>query len=103
MRQGNSNIEISWINRDGDHKHGDEWAYSRAFTLQIKSSNDRGQVSVIAIAINGNHEPTTLRVPAPKGATAWRIAFTSCDELDDEIAGENLELSGRSIALLLSH
>ncbi len=103
LRHGNSNIEISWINRNGDHKHGDEWAYSRAFTLQIKSSNDRGQVSVIAIAINGNHEPTTLRVPAPKGATAWRIAFTSCDELDDEIAGENLELSGRSIALLLSH
>ena len=103
LRHGNSNIEISWINRDGDHKHGDEWAYSRAFTLQIKSSNDRGQASVIAIAINGNHEPTTLCVPAPKGATAWRIAFTSCNELDDEVAGENLELSGRSIALLLSH
>ena len=103
LRHGNSNIDISWINRDGDHKHGDEWAYSRAFTLQIKSSNDRDQVSIIAIAINGNHEPTTLRIPAPKGATAWRIAFTSCDELGDEIAGETLELSGRSIALLLSH
>jgi glycogen operon protein len=103
LRHGNSNIEISWINRDGDHKHGDEWAYSRAFTLQIKSSNDRGQVSIIAIAINGNHEPATLRIPAPKGATAWRIAFTSCDELDDDVAGENLDLSGRSIALLLSH
>jgi glycogen operon protein len=103
LRHGNSNIEISWINRDGDHKHGDEWAYSGAFTLQIRSSNDRGQVSVVAIAINGSHESATLRIPAPKGATAWRIAFTSCDELDDEIAGENLELSGRSIALLLSH
>jgi len=102
LRHGNSNIDISWINRDGDHKHGDEWASSRAFTLQIKSSNDRDQVSIIAIAINGNHEPTTLRIPAPKGATAWRIAFTSCDELGDEIAGETLELSGRSIALLLS-
>jgi isoamylase len=103
LRLGNSDIEISWINRDGDHKHGDEWASSRAFTLQIKSSNDRDQVSIIAIAINGNHEPATLRIPAPKDATAWRIAFTSCDELDDEIAGETLELAGRSIALLLSH
>ena len=103
LRSGTDNIEISWINRDGEHKHGDEWASSRAFTLQIKSSNDRGQVSIIAIAINGNHEPTTLRIPVAEGATDWRIAFTSCDELEDEISADNLELSGRSITLLLSH
>ena len=103
LQLGNNNIEISWINRDGEHKHGDEWASSRAFTLQIKSSNDRNQVSIIAIAINGDHEPATLRIPAPEGSTDWRIAFTSCDELDDEISGDGLKLSGRSITLLLSH
>ena len=102
LKLGNNNIEISWINRDGEHKHGDEWAYSRAFTLQIRCSNDRGPKSVIAIAINGNNGPSTLGLPTPEGSSNWRIAFTSCDMLNDEIAGESLELSGRSVTLLLS-
>ncbi len=102
LRLGKDNIEISWINRDGEHKHGDEWACSRAFTLQIKSSNDRGQATVIAIAINGDHEPATLRIPEPHDATAWRIAFTSCDDLVDKMSGDSLDVTGRSITLLLS-
>ncbi len=104
LQLGNSNIEISWINREGEHKNGDEWASSKAFTLQIKSTDDRIPVSVtaMAIAINGSHESTTLRVPAPERAKSWRIAFTSCDEVNKDISGESLELSGRSIALLLS-
>ena len=103
LRTENHTIEISWINRDGEYKHADEWASSRAFTMQIKCSNDRGQVSVVAIAINGSDKPAALRIPAPNDASQWRVAFTSCDEPDDIIAGECLELSGRSITLLLSN
>ncbi len=103
LKSGNNDIEISWINRDGEHKHDDEWTYSRAFTLQIECSNNHEHVSVIAIAINGHHGPSTLYLPALEGAGSWRIAFTSCDELIDEIAGDSLELSGQSVTLLLSH
>jgi len=102
LQLGNHNIEISWINRDGEHKQGDEWAASRAFTLQIKSGDQQGRVSVVAIAINGDHEPVGFRIPSPQGAGKWRIAFTSCKDLEMQPGEERLELCGRSIALLAS-
>jgi len=102
LRLGRRDIEISWINREGELKQGDEWIGSQAFTLQIKSTDDRAPIAAIAIAINGSYAPTTMTIPAPDGVNPLRIAFNSGDEFDNPFVGASLELSGRSVALLVS-
>ena len=95
---GSGSIELRWINAEGEIKRDHEWSESRVCTLLITAKHTDDSETSLAIAINSNHEPVTLRLPLT--AQAWRISFSSSGHTDLLKNARTLTLAGRSIALL---
>ena len=98
LTTGTGNIELRWINADGEIKRDHEWSESRVFTLLITAQRADDSETSLAIAINSYHESVTLRLPVT--AKPWRISFWSSDQDAATISNRKLVLGGRSLALL---
>ncbi len=97
---GSSSIRIDWCNQSGDIKQDEEWASSRAFSVLITESKLNGSREAAAILINGADQGNTLSLPALAQFSDWRLAFVSCREDEATMAGLEVSLPAKCLALL---
>jgi len=99
---GSSSIRIDWCNQAGDIKQEEEWASSRAFSVLIAETKLNGSRNAVAILINGADHENTLSLPALAQFSNWRLAFASCRQDEAVMAGLELSLPAKCMALLFA-
>ncbi len=100
LQQGNSTIDIRWINKDGQTKHSDEWAHSHAFAVLLEQTSAVAQNSAVAIFINRLNESITMDLPVTINAVQWHVAFSSDEQRDQVIQERRVVVPGLSVTLL---
>ena len=98
LERNGAATRLSWLSPSGHARRDEDWHEGPAFTLLIEHRDGNGPGAAVAIMLNGATEPATLQLPAGSDASAWRIAFATCDAVID--AG-GVALADRSIVLLL--
>ncbi len=91
-------IDIRWLNADGEEMRTDQWAEDRTFSLLMMAKHLDGTESAIAVVINNSQEAASLRLPPT--VHQWRLSFRTDDKHDALLENRTLMLGGRSIALL---
>jgi len=102
LRREHDVVRVDWINRAGDPKQSEEWADNRAFSVRISSTGDDGDTTAVAIVINGEHEPTVLRLSGEDDNLPWRIVFASCRDGVGIPDSGGVELPALTVALAVS-
>ena len=96
----NGNVEIKWLNANGDEIADREWSDVRAKNVLITGEDANGIKSAVAILINGLEESSDYLVSTAHGAGLWRLVFSSSD--DAALTVQSASIPGHSIALLIS-